>query len=155
MRLDRLTIKAQAVGVAALLTASSLVGAAPQPAPQDEAISIKATVDKTQVELGSPFTLTITIAGDASKSELQPFEFPSGVHVVVQRRATNVSLQLGHVQRAVSLVYVLMATTPGMVHLGPFQLTHQGNTLQTDPIEIVVNKPVLPPSTKEQQRITL
>ena len=114
-----------------------------------------ARVDKTGVDVGSTLTLTITIEGDFTKAELEPFEFPKAFAVVAQSRASNVSLRVGDVKRSVSLVYVLLAQEPGTFQLGPFQLIHQGKPILTDPIEIVVTKPNLPPQLKETPRYTL
>ena len=120
-----------------------------------QGLRLSAQVDKTTVEVGSQLTLTLTIEGEFAKAELQPFEFPKALPVVAQSRSTNLSIQLGRVQRSVSLVYVLLAKEPGTFQLGPFQVTYQGKPILTDPIQIVVSKPVLPPHLEEHERITL
>ena len=116
---------------------------------------IAAVVDKTAVDVGAPITLTITIEGELNRSDLQPFEFPKSFQVVAQSRASNVSLQMGRMKRSLSLNYVLIPREAGTFQLGPFQATSEGKPVSTDPIDIVVNKPVLPPSTEEQPRLTL
>ena len=153
MRLDCLTLKAQP---ALARVASGLMMAFTFSTPAlAQVVRISAQVDKTELELGRQLTLTITIEGDFQTVELQPFEFPEAFQVVAQRRASNVAVELGHVQRSVSLVYVLVPQAPGKFQLGPFQIAHQGKAILTDPIEIVVNKPLLPPGLEESYRYTL
>jgi len=125
------------------------------PSALGQEVRVSAQVDKTELELGSPLTLTITIEGDFQTAEFQPFEFPEAFQVAAQRRASNVSVERGQVQRSVSLVYVLVPQAPGRFQLGPFQITHRGKAILTDPIEIVVNKPLLPPGLEEGYRYTL
>lgn len=125
-----------------------------QPANPDE-LSISATVDTATVDVGGSVTLTITIEGKAEQAGLEPFDFPEALRVIAQRRASNVSIRLGRIHRSTSLVYVLAAKAPGTVQLGPFRLTHRGRSVQTDPIEITVNKPTLPPHTEKRPRYVL
>ena len=120
-----------------------------------QALRIVATVDKTTVELGSQLTLTITLDGDVANVNLQPFEFPKALQVVAQSRASNVSLGVGVLKRSVSLIYVLVPQEAGTFRLGPFQVIHHGTPILTDPLDIVVKKPIVPPSLPEHQRYTL
>ena len=120
-----------------------------------QGVRISAQVDKTTVDLGAPLTLTITIEGDFAQVNLKPFEFPKVFQVLAQSRASNLSLEVGGVKRSMSLVYVLLPQEPGTFQLGPFQVMHRREPLLTDPIEITVNKPVLPPSLQPHQRFTL
>jgi len=118
-------------------------------------INISAQVDKTAVELGDRLTLTLTVDGDLTNVNMQDFKLPEGLQVVAQSRASNVSLGAGEVKRSVNLVYVLLAQEPGTFQLGPFQIIHQGKPVLTEPIEIVVKKPLVPPTQKDSQRYTL
>lgn len=120
-----------------------------------QTVNISAQVDKTAVDLGSRLTLTITLDGDLAHVNVQDFTLPPGLQIVAQSRASNVSLGGGEVKRSVSLIYVLLAQEPGTFRLGPFQIIHQGKPVLTQPIEIVVNKPLVPPTRKDTQRYTL
>ena len=142
MRLDRFAIIAVA-GAATLASAA------------EPNFHIAAQVDKTKVELGSPIKLSITLEGDLKKATVQPFEFPQGFSVVAQSRATSVSIQAGQMTRSVSLNFVLLAREAGTFKLGPFQVLYDGKPVLTDPIEIIVSKPVLPPGSDAHQRYTL
>jgi len=129
-------------------------GAAPHKL--DEAdLRIAAQVDRTTLDVGGRLTLTLIIEGNFSKGQLQPPEFPKAFQVIAQSRASNVSVQMGKVSRSVSLVYVLLAQEAGTFQLGPFTAIRQGQSTRTDPIDIVVNKPILPPQLKESPRYTL
>ena len=118
-------------------------------------LAISAGVDRTTVEVGDQLILTLTIEGEFSKAELQPFQLPKALVVAAQSRSTNLSVQAGAVKRSMSLVYVLAAQEPGKVRLGPFQVTYQGKRVLTDPIDIVIHKPVLQPSLEPHERFTL
>ena len=142
MRLGRFTITA-------LVWVGSLAAAA------EPNFHIAAQVDKTKVELGSPLNLSITLEGDLQKATVQPFEFPQGFSVVAQSRATNVSIQAGRMTRSVSLNFVLLAREAGTFKLGPFQVLYDGKPVLTDLIDIVVQKPVLPPGSEQQERYSL
>lgn len=118
-------------------------------------INISAQVDKTAVDLGNRLTLTITVDGDLTNVNMQDFKLPDGLQIVAQSRASNVSMGAGEVKRSVSLIYVLLAQEAGTFQLGPFQIVHQGKSVLTEPIEIVVKKPLVPPTKKDTQRYTL
>jgi hypothetical protein len=144
---------------ATLVAATSFIGSVPvRAAPLTEAqpqVRISAQVDRTTVEVGGQLTLTITIEGDVQKIGFEPFEFPKAFRVAAQSRATNLSMELGRITRSISLIYALVALEPGTFQLGPFELIHRGETLSTEPLEIVVTKPVLPPTLKPSDRFVL
>ena len=146
----------------ALLLGLALPGQAQAPvyaqgrdADQQPSITISAQVDKTAVEVGDRVTLTITVDGDLTNVNMQDFNLSDGLRIVAQSRASNVSMGGGEVKRSVSLTYVLLAQEPGTFQLGPFKLVHQGQSVLTEPIEIVVKKPVVPPTQRDTQRYTL
>lgn len=109
-------------------------------------LAFSASVDKTTVDAGNPVTLTLTLSGDISGVELPKIELPEGIGVAAQSQSTNFSLRAGAAQRSISLAYVLIPREPGMYRLGPFKVTHQKKEFQTEPIELTVKKPALPPS---------
>lgn len=127
-----------------------------QAGPSDQPdVQLSVQADRTTIEVGEQLMVTITIAGDIQRVELSPFTFPEAFRVVAQSRSTNLSMELGQVRRSVSLVYALMALTPGEFELGPFTVHHRGKPLLTDPVEIVVQKPVLPPKLDPAERFVL
>ena len=104
-----------------------------------------AKVDKTTVNLGDPMNLVITLSGDVSGVQLPPLQLPEGFVVLARSQSTNFSIRAGAMERSTSLNVVLVPQKAGTFKLGPFSLTRQKKTLQTEPIEITVKKPVLPP----------
>ncbi len=140
-----------------LAFASAETPTRPAPVTSDKSpVRVLAQVDTSTVDLGTPFILTITVEGDLTKVQMQPVKFPTAFRVVAQSQATNLSMPVGgRLNQSLSLHYVLVAQQPGTFQLGPFQVTHQGKPLLTDPIQILVNKPLLPPSLQEQQRLLL
>ena len=143
------------IGLGGLLAVSTLVPVMVSAEPAKGALRISATVDRTTVDLGSQLTLTITLDGDVANVSLKPFEFPKALQVVAQSRSSNLSMGAGEVKRSVSLIYVLVPQEAGTFRLGPFQVVHQGKPVVTDSLDIVVKKPLLPPTLHEHQRYTL
>ena len=111
---------------------------------QDLAFSAK--VDKTTVNLGEPINLVIALSGDVSGVQLPPLQLPEGFVVLARSQSTNFSIRAGAMERSTSLNVVLVPQKAGTFKLGPFSLTRQKKTLQTEPIEIIVKKPVLRPN---------
>jgi uncharacterized protein (DUF58 family) len=139
--------------VPAFLIMAALALAAPAWA-QDLAFS--AQVDKTSVDLGDPIQLTLTLSGNIAGVQLPAVEPPEGVVIAARSQATNLSLRAGAMERSLSLSYVLVPQRAGTFQLGPFTVKQGEHTFQTEPIEITVNKPALPPRLKPQgERFTL
>ena len=119
-------------------------------------LTVTAKVDKTTVEVGEPISFTLTLSGDVSGVSLPPIRFPEQVAVAGRSQATNFSLRSGAMERSISVLYVLIPQRAGTLQLGPFHVTHQDRALQTEPIEITVKKPALPPRLKQPaERFTL
>lgn len=112
-------------------------------------LTVTAKVDKTDVEVGEPISLTLTLSGDVSGVSLPPIQLPEHVAVAGRSQATNFSFRSGAMERSVSVLYVLIPQRAGTLQLGPFHVTHQDRTLKTEPIEITVKKPALPPRLRQ------
>jgi uncharacterized protein (DUF58 family) len=108
-------------------------------------LSFSAKADKTTLNVGDPLVLTITLSGDISGIEVPVFEFPDGFTVASRSQSSNFSIRLGTVERSLTLAYVLIPQQGGTFQLGPFQITHRGQTFSTEPIAVSVEKPALPP----------
>ena len=120
-------------------------------------LTVSAKVDKTTVGLGEPITLVVTIGGDLTGLEAKPLELPEGFAVGARSQSTNFSIRSGIMERTMSLMYVLVPQRAGTFQLGPFTVVHQKKEFKTEPIEITVSKPALPPSLQQPQggRFTL
>ena len=137
-----------------VLAAPASASAAPS-APAASDLKFSAHVDRTDMEAGTQFALTLALEGQFQGAELQPIEFPKGFIALAQSQASNVSVRAGLVTKAMTLTYLLVAQEPGTFQLGPFQLIHNGRPVLTDPITVTIKKPVLPPGLQPQQRFTL
>lgn len=118
-------------------------------------MQLSVQVDRTTVDVGAQLALTITVEGTIQQVELKPVEFPKAFRVVAQSRSTHLSMEAGQAKRSISLVYALMALEPGHFTLGPFEVRRRGQSLLSDPLEITVNKPVLPPTLEPSERFVL
>ncbi len=120
------------------------------------ALSFSASVDRTTVVINQPLTLTLTLHGELPRVE-QPLEFemPKPFLVAARSQSTNVSISAGTMQRSVNLIYVLVSPEPGTFSLGPFHLDVGGQAINTETISIVVKKPVVPPGSDRQPKVTL
>lgn len=117
---------------------------------------VSAKVDNTIVDLGHPVTLTLTLSGDVSGVQMPPLEFPDGFEIAGSSRATSFSIRGGVQERSINFAYVLVPRTTGTFKLGPFTFHHGRQEFHTEPIEITVNKPALPPKLQPQEeRFTL
>ena len=118
-------------------------------------MKLSVQVDRTTVNVGEPLALTITVEGTIQQVELKPVEFPNAFRVIAQSRSTHLSMESGQVKRSISLVYALLALEPGHFTLGPFEAQRRGQSLLSDPLEITVNKPTLPPTLSPSERFML
>ena len=108
-------------------------------------LAFSATADKTTLNMGDPLIVTITLSGDITGIEVPVFEFPEGFTVASRSQSSNFSIRLGTADRSLTLAYVLIPQQTGMFQLGPFQITHQGQTFSTEPIAVTVERPARPP----------
>ena len=154
VRLFRWIAALVTVGIAVLAWFPS-AGCAAAAGAEDLSLSVK--VDKTTVNLGDPVTLTLTLGGDIAGVDLSRVEFPEEFVVGARSQSTNFSIRAGSMERSISLVYVLIPQKAGTFHLGPFTIEHQKKELKTEPIEITVKKPAVPPPSLQPQgeRFTL
>ena len=164
MRLDRLTVKAQE----ALQAAQALAQRNSRPiaflifsfavafSAWAQDLTFSARVDKTSVNIGDPVTLTIILGGDLSGIQIPAFQFPEEFAVLARIQSTSFSVRAGAMERSTSLNFVLVPQHAGTFRLGPFQIQHHKKALQTEPIEITVNKPAIPPQLQSHgERFTL
>lgn len=141
---------------AALLAAVAILVTAAAPA---EELQFTATVDKTQVTLGQPLTLTLMVSGNLGEIDPPMLQLPEGFAVAASSQSTSFAIRAGVAERTVALTYVLVPRQPGTFTLGPFQVQRDGDgdPLRTEPITVTVIKPAVPPGLRPPQggRFTL
>ncbi len=115
-----------------------------------------AKVDKTTVPVGEPITLTITLSGDIAEVEVPPLTFPEAFAVAARSQSTSFSVRAGTMERSTSISVILIPQQPGTFQLGPFTVTHQQHTFQTQPLDITVEPAaVSPPPAPKGERFNL
>ena len=145
MRFDRLK---SGLCLLALLSVAGLA--------QADDLAFSAKVDKTDVDVGSPVTLVLTLTGDISGVEFPKIELPDGLAVAAQSQSTNFAIRADAMERSASLTYVIVPQQAGTFKIGPFTIRHQKKEFQTETIDITVKKPALPPQFRPQgERFTL
>ena len=122
-----------------------------------DAVSLTATLDRPQVDLGQPVTLTLSLSGDLTALKgLPKTPLPDSFQVVAQSQSSNFSVRAGVVERSVNFYYVLLAREAGTFKLGPFEVERkQGKPLTADPVSVVVRKPIVPPGSQPAERFIL
>ena len=120
-------------------------------------VSLTASLDRRQADLGQPLALTIALSGDLTALAGVPkLQLPESFQVVAQSQSSNFSIQSGVVERSVSFYYVLVAREAGTFELGPFEVQRKnGKPLTTDPIQVVVRKPIVPPGSQPSERFSI
>ena len=120
-------------------------------------VSLTATLDRPQVELGQPVTLTIVLSGDlTSLKGLPKATLPDSFQIVAQSQSSNFSIRGGLVERSVSFYYVLLAREAGTFTLGPFEVERkQGKSLTSQAVQVVVRKPIVPPGSQPSERFSI
>ena len=108
-------------------------------------LAVSAKVDKTTVDLLSPLQLTITLGGDLTGLKMDPLEFPEGFTVASRSQATNFSIRGGMQERSMNLLFILIPSQAGTFQLGPFAFSQDKREFHTEPIEVTVKKPAVPP----------
>ena len=127
------------------------------PAAMADEAALTAGLDRPQVDLGQPVTLTLALSGDLSALKGVPkVTLPDSFQIIAQSQSSNVSIRGGVVARSVSFYYILLARDAGTFTLGPFEVERKkGTPLASEPVTIVVHKPIVPPGSQPAERFIL
>ncbi|MBU0630322.1 MAG: BatD family protein [Candidatus Margulisbacteria bacterium] len=103
-----------------------------------EEVSIKGTVDKTTVALDDTVSYTVTISGGGE--DVPPPSQPKFVNLapVSNYRTSNISIINGQANVSSSMTYALKPQAVGAASIGSAQLSYNGRTYWSDPIEVKV-----------------
>ena len=118
-------------------------------------LSLTAKVDKQTVNLGETFTLVLSLTGDIEDASVPPVQLPDGLAVAARSEENNTVFSGGTPTRTVNLSFVIVAQRPGQYRLGPFAVTIKDQDHPTEPIDITVVKPAVPPHLPNTGRFTL
>ena len=102
-----------------------------------EELNFEATVDRNKVGLGQSLQLDLTFDGSQNMPvpELSTIE---GFQVRYLGPSTRMSIINGQTTSSVTYVYTLLPTKVGSFKLGPFKFEHNGNTYNSNVINIEV-----------------
>ena len=105
-----------------------------------QSIQMNSSVNKTTVALNDTLQLTISISGD-SKS-LPYFSAPTlqDFNIYGSSQSKNMSIINGKISNSINYVYTLSPKKTGEYEIPSFQLKYDGQTYETEPIKITVEK---------------
>ncbi len=121
----------------AALTTVLLACLLPAGARGDSSLSITATLDRNQIEVGSDVaTLTVTV--EVAGLQAPDVPAPAVPGLVIQAVGTDQSLAMvnGHVSRSVTAVYRVRALRPGTFTIGPIRVKQGKQTADSNPVTL-------------------
>ncbi|MCU0606582.1 MAG: BatD family protein, partial [Candidatus Edwardsbacteria bacterium] len=119
-------------------------------------LEFSASVDRTAVGLGDPFTLQLTVNGENLSSVPRP-ELPAlpDFDLLGQTQSSSTSIQIvnGQMrkQATVTFIYTLSAKQLGSATISACRLTYAGTEYRSQPIEITVVKSSPAPAAPRQR----
>jgi hypothetical protein len=131
----------------------SLQGAAPA-----LGLSISSSVDKNQVALGDPITLSVLISGEGGSTPDPVMPDLSDFDVYSSGKNTSITFENGKFASTLEMSYVLVPKKIGSLTIGPVTVKQKNQTARSNPIQIEVTKPGQigsgTPSQRKTQRTT-
>jgi len=105
-----------------------------------QTIQMVSSVNKTTVALNDTLQLTISISGDSRS--LPYFSLPTlqDFNIYGSSQSKNMSIVNGKVSNSINYVYTLSPKKVGEYEIPSFQLKYDGQTYETQPIKITVEK---------------
>lgn len=104
------------------------------------AATITASVDKTEVGLGDPITLKITLVGKGGNLPEPKLPDLSGFDVYSSGRSQNISFVSGAFSSTLDLSYILVPKKVGEMIIGPVVVSDADGMVSTEPIRINVTQ---------------
>jgi hypothetical protein len=133
--------------------AISLSAAAPAPG-----LSISSSVDKNEVALGDPITLSVLVSGEGGSTPDPVLPDLSDFDVYSSGKNTSITFENGKFSSTLEMSYVLVPKKIGSLTIGPLAVKQKNQTVRSDPIHIEVTKPGQigsgTPSQRKTQRTT-
>ncbi len=104
-------------------------------------ISVTASVDRNRISEEDIVRLTITVSGSRKAPEPELPELPD-FEVTSRGRSSQVQIINGSISSRIDYTYLLAPQKRGVLTIGPAVIHYKGETYQTDPITIHVEKTV-------------
>ncbi|MCX5698423.1 MAG: BatD family protein [Candidatus Omnitrophica bacterium] len=113
-------------------------------------INFEATVDRNKIGLGQ--SLQLGLAFDGSQNMPVPeLSTVEGFQARYLGPSTRMSIINGQASSSVTYVYTLLPTKVGVFKIGPFRFQHNGNTYNSNTINIEVLEAAAPPQDQSSQ----
>lgn len=133
--------------VVMILMGLSLIGIV-----QAQQSPLTATVDRTSITTDDLLTLTVTVSGQENNMPRPEQPVLDGFNVVSSGTSSQMNIINGNMSVLQSTIYHLQPTEIGTLSIGSFSLTLNGQTYQTDPIQIEVTQGTGQPSSGNSGR---
>jgi hypothetical protein len=104
-------------------------------------LSISSTVDKNQVALGDPVTLSVLISGEGGSTPDPVMPDLSDFDVYSSGKNTSITFENGKFASTLEMSYVLVPKKIGSLTIGPVTVKQKNQTVRSNPIQIEVTKP--------------
>lgn len=105
---------------------------------QTEDVSLEASVAKNEITMDEQLMLFVTVKGSVANVPTPSVPALPSFDVYSTGRSQNVSIVNGQMSSSVTFTYVLMPKAPGRYTIPPIQMSLNGKTLATQPINIGV-----------------
>jgi len=114
-------------------------------------VSFTASVDKTTLSLDDQLTLTLTVEGQMRSVPEPRLPALEGFQVYSSGRSQQFSLVNGQFSASVAFNYILQPMTVGKHSIGSAEITLDGQTYRTQPIEVEILEGRVPTPTPPEQ----
>jgi hypothetical protein len=104
-------------------------------------LSVTSSVDRTDVALGDPITLSVSVSGAGGSTPDPILPDLSNFEVYSSGKNTSISVVNGKFTSTLELTYVLVPKKIGTLAIGPVVVKEKGATISSNPIRISVTKP--------------
>ncbi len=116
-------------------------------------LSVTSSVDITEIELGDPITLSISVSGDGASAPDPILPNLSDFEVYSSGKNTSISIINGRFSSTLEITYVLVPKKIGTLTIGSVKVKEKQNKASSSPIRIEVKKPgKIIPSTRPRQK---
>jgi hypothetical protein len=117
------------------------------------AVTLTATVDKTEATLQDQILLTLSVAGTQS-TEKPKLPSTKAFDVISRGSSTRMQIINGQVSSSVDYNYLLLPKKTGTFEIGPATITHQGKTIASTTITLKIGSANSQPQSKKDLFIT-
>jgi hypothetical protein len=117
------------------------------------AVTLTATVDKTEATLQDQILLTLSVKGTQS-TEKPKLPSTKAFDFISRGSSTRMQITNGQVSSSVDYNYLLLPKKTGTFEIGPATLTHQGKTIESSTITLKIGSANRQPQAKKDLFIT-